>query len=126
MRVRHLLFIFGLFALALVVWMIMHTPENVEVSSNVCEPKKDVVLSFVEDALSKDLGVLTLMIDGEYYKWLKNNTSWIEVEYKSGEIKKVLIFKSGKMGVIAVLKDGWYCYGIDGSVVDELFQQACN
>lgn len=126
MRVRHLLFIFGLFALALVVWMIMHTPENVEVSSNVCEPKKDVVLSFVEDALSKDLGVLTLMIDGEYYKWLKNNTSWIEVEYKSGEIKKVLIFKSGKMGVIAALKGGWYCYGIDGSVVDELFQQACN
>ena len=118
--------IFVLFGLALVVWMLTHPSEDVRVSSNLCGPKKDVVLSFVEDALSKDLGVLTLMIDDEYYRWLKNNTGWIEVEYKSGNVKKVLIFKGWKMGVIAVLRDGWHCYGMNGSAVDELFERACS
>ncbi|WP_202320668.1 hypothetical protein [Archaeoglobus neptunius] len=126
MKAKHLLILVGLsLAFGLIALVVMHGSENVKVSSNLCDPKKDVVLNFVDDALSKDLGILTLMIDDEYYKWLKNNTGWIEVEYKSGDVKKVLIFKSGKMGVIAVLREGWYCYGLNGSDVDVLFEQAC-
>ncbi len=124
MKAKYLLVILPIVALAIgLIWM---PSEGVKVSSNLCDPKKDVVLSFVSDALSEDLGVLTLMIDANYYRWLKNNTGWIEVEYESGDVKKVLIFKSGRMGVIAVLREGWYCYGLDGSAVDALFERACS
>ncbi|WP_456328779.1 hypothetical protein [Archaeoglobus sp.] len=125
MRVKYCLLFLILLLVALAASLIWMQSENVRVSSNLCEPRKDVVLKFVEDALSRDLGVLTLAIDDEYYKWLKNNTGWIEVEYAKGDVKKVLIFKSWKTGVIAVLRDGWHCYGLNGSDVDALFTQAC-
>ena len=121
-----ILFLISAIAAALLMAFSMNPPHqsNYKVTANFCEPG-----NFRLQDLAKVKGVLTLAIDENFYRWIKNNSRWIEIEFEeeqpitvgNGNImaKKVLMFKSSKITVLAIYTGrGWYCYGLDGELED--------
>ncbi len=97
---------------------------NYKVTSNFCKPG-----NFRLQDLAKVRGALTLAIDENFYERIKNNSRWIEIEFEEEQpitignesimAKKVLMFKSSKITVLAICTGkGWHCYGLDRELED--------